>query len=308
MPKVKKLAPLAVEADPFIRSSAVATASHWLNEQLAAAVKPVFVAVELTPALAEVLLDRNPQNRKVSPTRVSQLARDIRNNAWKFNGEAIIVSTDGLLNDGQHRCAAVLEAGQPIQTLMVIGVERDSRDTVDHGAIRSPGDDLALHGYTNTACLAASARFLWRWHTYGFIEHSGQTAPTRADLIRTVEEYPRIADAAHMFDGKGIKANAVAPRPLLAFCYFAFCTVAPAEDAKAFFDGLLEGVGLERGSPVLYARNRLVTERNMLKVNDKIELLFRAWNAHRAGENRVLFRISGGKLPALVGAKEGEPK
>jgi hypothetical protein len=273
-------------------------AQLWLDEQVASAGDEVTgKLVAVTPELAEVLLGRNDGNRKMKQRRVDDFARDIAAGSWKINGEPIIVSRDGKLNDGQHRCAAVMQAKVPTDMLVVFGVASNTRDTVDHGVTRSPGDDLALHGYRNTVQLAAAARMVWRWREFGAIGHSGQRTPTRMELVGVVETNVGIARSLLAVGGKGKALCSVA---LLAFCHFAFRTVSSDLDVTYFFDALTEGDELKRGDPILNARNRLVAERNILSTEQKAELLFRAWNAHRKGEtSRVAFRLSGGELPML---------
>jgi hypothetical protein len=43
----------------------------------------------------------------------------------------------------------------------------------------------------------------------------------------------------------------------------------------------------------------LVAERDRLRPNDRAELLFRAWNAHRTHQNPAKLQVLGGALPTL---------
>ena len=285
----------------FHTMSDLRRAQLWLDGQVAKSAGAVTAqVVTMSPELAEVLLGRNEGNRKLKARRVDDFSRDMAAGNWKLNGEPVIVSSEGRLNDGQHRCAAVIQSKVPVEMLIVFGVDRDSRDTLDHGTARSPGDDLALHGHTNTIVLAATARMLWQWRQYGTVQHSGVKAPTRVELMATVDQNPGIIRAILAVGSKGAKAKAVASVAMLAFCHFAFKTVANDADVTFFFDALIEGENLKRGDPILNARNRLIAERRILGVEERVELLFRAWNAHRRGETaRVAFRLTGGELPLL---------
>lgn len=285
----------------FNTASEAARAAKWLNELVAKSQTGIIAQVATVgPALASVLIERNTGNRKVKTRRVEDFTRDMLGGNWKLNGEPIIVSRDGVLNDGQHRCLAVLEAKVEVPMMLVVGVLGDTRDTIDHGVGRSPADDLALHGHVNTIQLAAAGRLLWQWREYGLVTYSGHRAPTRIELMQTVDGSPGLAKSLLEVNSKGSRAKAVTSTPALAFCHFAFKTVAPETDVAYFFDALIEGANLKRGDPILNARNRLIAERGLLKTDMKIELLFRAWNAHRNGEtSRVAFRLSGGKLPML---------
>ena len=85
--------------------------------------------IDLTPKLAKELLLCNFDNRPISIKRVESFAADIRDGRWEFNGETIIVADTGEMNDGQHRCHAVIMADKSIPTLLVKGVSRASRFT-----------------------------------------------------------------------------------------------------------------------------------------------------------------------------------
>lgn len=271
-------------------------AALWLDEMGA---KPGIYSIvtDLTPSVAAVLLERNPANRKIKFTKVQDYAKDIEHGSWKFNGEPIIVARDGLLNDGQHRCAAVVEAQKSIPVLMVFGVERDTRDTLDQGVARSSGDYLSIHGHTNTSHLAATAKAVWQWRTFGLLSNGGRNSPTRSEVMETVLANPGIVKSLAFVDRKN--ARAMGSLSTLAFVHFAVKSVAGDIPANFFMDALIDGADLKAGDPILNVRNRLMTDRRVLRTPEKAELLFRAWNAHRRDQTRVLFRLTGGELPLL---------
>ena len=273
----------------------------WLDklvEEAKAKKKPVAQMVSLTPALAQVLLDRNPDNRKISSTTVETYAHDIAGGRWAFNGEPIIVADTGDLNDGQHRAQAVIEAGRPIDVVLLIGVPRDTRTTLDRGKVRTVGDYLAMDGHTYSNVLGAAASLFWSYKNRGVVATGSHSRATKSDALATVREYPGLERSVMLVHEKG--ADAAGGKSMLAFVHFALCGVSRREDADRFILSVINGAGLKFGDPILYARNRLVNERGKLRAPDKAELLFRAWNAHRKGETGVK-RISllGGVLPVL---------
>lgn len=299
MSNVAELVHETKSAPVFSGPSPVNLASRWIDEQVRkAAGRVTSQVIELTPDLAEALLARNPDNRRLRERRVAELAADISNDNWKLNGEPIIVSSDGLLNDGQHRCSAVVMSGKPISVVMIFGVERDSRDTLDQGTQRSAADYLEMHGSEDTAHLAAAARALWQYQNFGFIHPTNQNmAPTRTAVKRTALDHPGLVKSLAFVSRRGTKA--LSARSLLAFCHFSFKRIAGEQAANYFMDAFIDGADLERGDPILYVRNRFIAEKRHLRMHERCELLFRAWNAHRRGEKRVLLRCTGGELPLL---------
>src|SRR5690625_2666804 len=78
--------------------------------------------VTITPQLAEQLLGKNPNNRKISRTNYNTVRRAIEHGEWELNGEAIKLSQDGTVLDGQHRLMAVRDTGISIQSLLIEGL------------------------------------------------------------------------------------------------------------------------------------------------------------------------------------------
>lgn len=254
--------------------------------------------VSLTPELATVLLERNPENRNVKPDKVNDFVTDILSGNWKVNGEPLIISSDGKLNDGQHRCLAVIQSKTPITVMFVFGVDRDSRDTLDQGVNRSPGDYLAIHGYTDVAVLAAVSRMVWQWRKFGVISGGRRRmAPTRTELVHVAIQNPAIGKSIRFVDRASASRN-FGSKSAIAFAHFAFRSISGDTNANYFMDALIDGADLKRTDPILYVRNRLIAERKLLSTAEKVELLFRAWNAHRLGEDRGKIPLSG-TLPML---------
>lgn len=114
--------------------------------------------VVITPALAELMLVRNLDNRPVREKRVRQLADTIREGHWRLTSQGISFSRDGGLNDGQHRLKAIVAAGVAVPCRVTFGEDRDVFDVLDTHAGRTGGDVLAIAGYTYWNLLAAAAR------------------------------------------------------------------------------------------------------------------------------------------------------
>lgn len=284
----------------YILQSPEKRAAEWLDKQVAS-VKghPVTMIADLTPALASALLNRNDGNRKISERIVEGYARDILNGAWQFNGEPIIISSNGMLNDGQHRARAVKDADRTIQALFVFGVERETRTTLDQGKARTVGDYLGMHGHIYSQQLAASSGHAWQHLHVGRLSTAGSEKPTKTELLAFVEANPTLANSVEFIQRKG--ADTAGGRTMLAFCHWTFTNKAGRQKADNFIIALIEGAGLSYGNPILYIRNRLINERGRLRPNDRAELIFRAWNAFRRGETAVVrsLPVLGGKLPEV---------
>lgn len=296
---IKSLSDLSV-ADEYGRARA------WLDQQVAKSQKaPTATPVKLTPALAEVLLNRNPDNRRISEALVNEMARDIRNDAFKFNGEPIIVSKDGLLNDGQHRCSAVMSAGRPIEVILVVGVDRETRTTVDQGKIRTVGDYLGMEGMEHGADVAAVSRLLLVYQSSGTVRtanaqgrgRQSKFSPTKSEVLNFARDNAAIVKAIENTPKKNVKV--FGGRPALAFLLYVLAQRAGWPAATAFVDTLVNGANLDKKSPILYVRSRFVVEQGKLRPHERMELMFRAWNAYRLKQSPTMLKIMGGRLPSL---------
>lgn len=252
--------------------------------------------VKLTPALAELLLSKNPDNRNLRDRLVEIYAADMRNGDWSLNGEGIKVSLDGLLNDGQHRCQAVVRSGRSIDTLITFGLARDSRMTVDQGGVRTAGNYLAMSGVENSNVVAAVAGMVWQLQTLRRISRGGHDKPTKAQVRMTARQHPEISASI-----KGIPSHARVGRSqsVLVFCHYLLTQrVAAREDVDAFFRRLVLGESLTRNDPIYHCRERLISNQRMM-LDEKVEIILRTWNAHRKGQKQTKCSPVLGELPVV---------
>lgn len=280
---------------PHHTISGTRAASLWLSQEVTkAATKLTTQVIDLTPDLATALLERNPQNRRISETAVDQFARDIKSGNWAFNGESIVVSADGLLNDGQHRCAAVVKAKKAIPIVLVVGAERETRTTLDQGKNRLISDYLAMEGHVGAPILASAAYIAWQVEKYGFTSRSRDLRPTKGELMAYVDQHGGLIKSVGRIPQYGIRK--LGGRPVLAFCHWHLSKWANPADAEAYIEALISGAGIEKGNPILYVRNRLL-QLTGLSVAERVELIIRGWNLHRRGETASRIVLQGGKLP-----------
>ena len=90
--------------------------SSWKKQKL-------FEKVTVTPELAGALLKLNTENRPVKPQVVSKYAKELDEGTFHFTGDAIKISKEGVLLDGQHRLLAVVKADKPMQMHIQAGLD-----------------------------------------------------------------------------------------------------------------------------------------------------------------------------------------
>lgn len=255
-------------------------AKAWLDDRLRKAVAEGVVSevVEITPVLAEILLASNPDNRNINEDRVAAYATDIANGDWSLNGEPIIVSDTGLLNDGQHRCSAVVKAARSIKAVVTIGVERDSRLTVDQGKVRTAGDYLGMEGIADANHVAAVASYVWQYEQKGRLTRSTKDLPTKVQIQQSLRDHPKIIESLHSLPSAS--RNIARSRSILAFCHYLFSRRSGHTAATYFLMRLMIGDELKTTDPIYLCRERLNSSTRM-RPEEKVELIFRAWNHSR---------------------------
>lgn len=95
--------------------------------------------------LVDELLATNTNNRNIKRKHQKWLESAIKDKEFILTSQGIGVSSKGILVDGQHRLAAIREAGYPpVELLVVTGLDGKSMMYVDQHAKRSTADMLKV--------------------------------------------------------------------------------------------------------------------------------------------------------------------
>jgi|14BtaG_2_1085337.scaffolds.fasta_scaffold06173_3 hypothetical protein len=95
--------------------------------------------ITVTPAHAEKWLEMNTGNRRIRPSHVRHLARQMEMGRWMLSPEPIVFSPQRLL-DGQHRLSAVLMSGCTIEASVALVQNEDVFRVLDQGVNRNNSD------------------------------------------------------------------------------------------------------------------------------------------------------------------------
>jgi hypothetical protein len=87
-----------------------------------------YKTMTINAAAVKRLLATNTGNRHMSQRRVAQLAAQMRGGHFENTGEPIIVSDEGILNNGQDRLLAVIEADAAVEMDLRFGIPRRAFD------------------------------------------------------------------------------------------------------------------------------------------------------------------------------------
>lgn len=252
--------------------------------------------VHLSPSLAAELLKQNPQNRNLLPAKYAQLLGDIREGRWVFNGEPILISEEGLLNDGQHRCTAAVEANIAIETMMTFGLARKSRVTVDQGGAKTAGHFLDMDGVENGSHVAAIGRMLLAYEGTSGTSVGGTSRVSSGEIRSRFINDALMARSATFASSTNRYCRKHAPPAIIGMCFYLFCRINPS-DAEAYMLQVCKGENIRQKDPAYAVREALLRDR--ITRNEKIHVIFRGWNAFRQKRTLQLAKVTG-NLPALI--------
>jgi hypothetical protein len=263
--------------------SPIVTEKSWLFERIERGRNGIFSEiVTVTPEIAKRILENNENNRNVSEAQVAKIASDIMNDNWEMNGETIIISVDGQLNDGTHRLLAIVKANKAVDAMLVFGLPRNSRMSVDTGRSRKTSDFLKMSGALNANYAAAVARI---WYAFSIGDYLGRSV-TKQETIHFYEKNKTLIDYAVSYARSSIIVRNMGT-VAIAVAYCMIHTV-NSKDCETFFDSLVSGANLDQGSPILWLRQKLVVADKKLRAENRAEIILRYWNHWRT--NTVVTR------------------
>src|SRR4051812_19944132 len=107
---------------------------------------PETVFERITPRLAQQYLNTMVKNRSLRRSSVKGYARDMAAGSWQTSHQGIAFDVNGKLVDGQHRLAAIIEAGVAVQMAVTRGLDEGAIEAIDVGIRRGVHDVLKISG------------------------------------------------------------------------------------------------------------------------------------------------------------------
>jgi hypothetical protein len=102
--------------------------------------------MSITPALAQMWLNKNTNNRNMRIDVAHRYARDMAEGRWYLSHQGIAFYEDGTLADGQHRLHAVTIYNKPVTFVVTHGVPRAAGQMIDQHTPRMAHDAIRIAG------------------------------------------------------------------------------------------------------------------------------------------------------------------
>lgn len=242
---------------------------------------------KVTPEQATELLERGGQNRKLNESQVDRFATDMLAGNWRSaeTTETIKLGTGGVLQDGQHRLAAVAKSGKAQMFWIARNVPAGAIEMVDTGRSRSFSDVLTMQGGNSSASRRLAATLKWLWHYEHDSELTSGRAVSHAELKRTLEEHPGVVEAVE----RVYASNEITPQSIIALVYTLAREKKPRK-ADEWLEAVQEGANIGRNHPAFVLRRRLRRtdgrdgRSHQMRGPYAAALVIKSWNAFIANE------------------------
>jgi hypothetical protein len=162
----------------------------------------------ITPKLAERMLNANTNNRPLKQGHCERLATDMRDGAWTHCLAPIAFYDDNSLADGQHRLWAIIESGTTQRFRVVRDLPKDAGINIDTGVARTVVDVAHIQGLDTTMSIAVAA--ICRGIEDGQ-PNQGKRGRTMSQTLAIVAKHGHAAHwvASHGPNGRGVRNSAV---------------------------------------------------------------------------------------------------
>ena len=257
----------------------------------------------------QVLEEFNTGNRRVIRRKVDHLVAQMRSGEFENTGEPLIISQEGILNDGQHRLQAAIEADAVVDLDVRFGIPRSRFTKTDTGAARTPADVLTIKGVHHGRETARAVRLLILYRRG--LPDSIREFVSNDEVARAFDAWKGLADVAERV-GDHAFPRSVRGAALLATAYLASRSTSRVR-LDDWLETLASGVGSGRDDPAYVARERIMRDaeapsgtRELLL--ERLALLIKSWNAYASGETvttRDLKWRHGGREPEPFPRVEG---
>lgn len=264
----------------------------------------------ITPQAAATLLEKyNTGNRKMAKQAAERYKLIILSGQWHLTHQGIAIDTDQVLQDGQHRLAGVVAAGEQDETIQVpfavfVGMPPENFRAIDEGRIRSASQMLTMRGEQSGAHLGTVIKMVAAYDSGNPREYVRQRMGNAA-VFEALERDGDNYNVAREWGSRNFKKLATTPGPLGAGYYL----IGRANGFDnpyftAFFEGLAQNrkygtdFVLPDDDPRHVLRNRFIATRPA-----PIEAVFwiiQSWNNMVTGRHPYSLRFTDASAPPQI--------
>jgi hypothetical protein len=245
--------------------------------------------INLNKWVIQKLLDINTNNIPPVKNKINLYADHMINGRWKYNGDSIRISKEGVLLDGQNRLLAAQKAHVDLVCDLVVGLDDDTFNTIDQGRVRQTGHLVAreFSDLTPTDARQMSVgvnkilkhRYSLAQTTTGGSEGKYLNKFTADEAIHYIYEHPEIIEEWEWVKKTFSKRDNLSP-PTILYIYH-IGSRWNKEYTQKWLKKSVKAIGLVEGE-ALHIANQLFNEvraKSLRLTQAEFEgLLFKTWN------------------------------
>jgi hypothetical protein len=244
----------------------------------------LYVPLNVTPALAAVFLElESPDNRAPNPQTQDAYARDMADEQWLETGDGIRFDASGVMQDGGHRCRAIVQSGVTVRTLVVFGIDPVAVHDIDSGRMRTLANYLKFLGEKDISVLRSVIPHLIAWDEGIVIKPARSAKRTRHEVLQYIEDHPEVRD--FVTEGRRVARQVIGLAPSAAtLAMVLLARTGLPQEAAQFLEEL--ETGLTTRTAVTHLRARLLKgvrrttgrSRGSLTMEEQLAFIVVAWN------------------------------
>lgn len=258
--------------------------------------------VEVSPELAEEWLETMDHNRRVSESNLEAIVLAMNEGRWHHDGDPVRFNAREKMIDGQHRMMGLIATGQTHKFLVVRGIEDEAMPSLNTGKSRSRGDVLAIHDpeLRDAVAVAGALTIALRWEKGARGNSLRNLYISNDEAVAFYDEHKEEILHAKTVGGRLSRSTRGVTTQAMSLCAYLFEKL-NAEDAAYFWDRVIDGAQLAKGSPILALRRFFERESRTSRENVRADIAaaitIKAWNAYREGRDVELlaFKVGGAK-------------
>lgn len=251
---------------------------------------------DITPEYAEEILKLNTYNRPIKKTRVEMYAADMARNRWQSNGVPIVIGSDNILKDGQHRLAACIKSKSTIKDAIIIRIPCQQSNCYDIGAARTIKDTASLMDKKDDIFKSAKTMAALKYAIVASMPSTrSESNLSKSFIIDEAERNKSALSFIHRYLNGNNKIQGITIAPVWAVILNAFNSGYPYEKLEHFCDVLVSGMTEDKKDfPIILLRNYLLstTAATRASVKDKYLRTQNCLHKYELGIDTSICRVS----------------
>ncbi len=263
--------------------------------------------VVIDAMLASKILEKhNTRNRPPVKTQIDLLARDMQAGRFLLSGETLVFDREYRLLNGQNRLHAVVLNGDPVEFLVVCGVDPDVFHVMDQHGKRTASQVMKMMDEANSSTLAGALTYINSFEKTGLVYINGPARQlTIFERLDVLGAHQGSRDSVSGVVGKK-NIRIMTSASLASALHYLFGLV-DSDLANEFFTNLMDFSvpSSDAWSAVKLLASRLVDNHgstSKLPPRTVGALTIKAWNFLLAGKTvKVLRFVDGEAFPTISG-------